>query len=280
MEDRRTKVCSCLVVSLNPSNNNLFWPLFSFPQVNELATAAQLIQHDKNDKTAIQKAAEFLHQAEEEANNLVQDVEAEIALHDEKGEVLRKEAATLRASRNKLSEVNSADKGKGKGRATEYSSEDGSEDEDPINDEGLPKTPAGKEHVHKKTGLVNRLRDCYLSSHRVKFLQGDLYHVMGEQKSVDEEAAYSAAEALRKQLLKRQLLSSLCRAMSRLKLTTFATVTEVSATRAMAQLKLDVTTSWNRQGVNLERLLVPLPYCPKGGIRSADLVCTTPPFPP
>lgn len=145
-------------------------------------------------------------------------MEAEIALHDEKGEVLRKEAAALRASRSKLYEVNSADKGKGKGRAIDDSSEDESEEEDPINGEGLPKTPAGKEHAYKKTGLVNRLRDCYLSLHRVKFLQGDMYHVMGEQKVVDEEAAYATAEGLRKRLLKRKLLSSLCRATSRFRL--------------------------------------------------------------
>lgn len=56
----------------------------------------------------------------------------------------------------------------------------------------------------------------------------------------------------------------------------FHIVTEVSAIRAMGQLKVDVTTSWNRQGVNLEKILVSSDEFPRGGIRSSDLVS----FPP
>lgn len=172
-------------------------------QVNELATAAQLVQHDKGAAATIQRAANLLLQAEQEADSLIQDVQAEIALHDEKGEALKKEAAALRAARRKSAEPDPSDKGKGKARVVDLSSDESDDDdEDSMNDEGMPKTPAGREHLHKKTGLVNRLRDCYLSLHRVKFLQGDVYHIMGEHKAADEEAAYAAAEALRKQLLK------------------------------------------------------------------------------
>lgn len=42
--------------------------------------------------------------------------------------------------------------------------------------------------------------------------------------------------------------------------------------RAMGQLEVDITTSSNRQGVNLEKILVSSDDLPAGGIRSSDLV--------
>lgn len=195
------------------NNTKLTYPIIScfildiLFQVNELATAAQLVQHDKGAPATAQRAANLLLQAEQEANAAIQEVQAEIALHDEKGEVLKKEAAAVRAARRKSAEPDPFDKGKGKARVVDDSSSDESDDDsDSMSGEGMPKTPAGREHVHKKTGLVNRLRDWYLTLHRVKFLQGDVYHVMGDHKALDEEAAYAAAEVLRKQLLKCKLL--------------------------------------------------------------------------
>jgi len=76
------------------------------------------------------------------------------------------------------------------------------DDGDESDNSGLPKTPAGEEHVHKSRALQQRLRDCYLTLHRVKFLQGDMYHWMGERKVVEELGAYKAADELRSKLLK------------------------------------------------------------------------------
>ena len=76
------------------------------------------------------------------------------------------------------------------------------ENDNESDDGGLPKTPAGDEHLHKSRALQQRLRDCYLTLHKVKFLQGDIYHWMGESKVVEEEVAYGAADGIRKKLLK------------------------------------------------------------------------------
>jgi E3 ubiquitin-protein ligase SHPRH len=74
-------------------------------------------------------------------------------------------------------------------------------------DGGLPKTPAGDEHLHKSRALQQRLRDCYIILHKVKFLQGDMYHWMGGSKVEEEEVAYKSAEGIRKKLLKCKFLS-------------------------------------------------------------------------
>lgn len=99
-------------------------------------------------------------------------------------------------------------KGKGKGREFERDSAspidldlDFSDDED-VEDRGLPKTPAGEDHRVKRMALLARLRECLIVLHRVKFLQGDVYHVLGSSSSEKEDAAYADAEGLRKDLLK------------------------------------------------------------------------------
>jgi E3 ubiquitin-protein ligase SHPRH len=162
--------------------------------VNELARAAQFIQHDKPANLRCKRAVQILVEAEEEGRGLVEDLKTAIAEHEEKGEVLKREALALRCPR----EAESNDpKGKGKARAD---LED--EDEDGADDSGLPKTHAGEEHRHKKAALYSRLRDSYLSLHRVKFLQGDVHHVLGISHEAEESAAYAAAEELRKELLK------------------------------------------------------------------------------
>jgi len=69
-----------------------------------------------------------------------------------------------------------------------------------IGDGDLPRTPAGEDHLNKKRALQQRLRECYLTLHRIKFLQGDVYHVLGETRAADEDAAYAAAEDVRRLL--------------------------------------------------------------------------------
>lgn len=76
------------------------------------------------------------------------------------------------------------------------------DDVEDVEDRGLPKTPAGEEHSIKRRALQQRLRECLMVMHRVKFLQGDVYHVLGASQSDKEDAAYAAAETLRKNLLK------------------------------------------------------------------------------
>jgi E3 ubiquitin-protein ligase SHPRH len=83
---------------------------------------------------------------------------------------------------------------------TDADDEDDDEEEEEGEDLGLPKTPAGDEHRTKRSAIKQRLRECRLLLHKVNFLQGDVFHVLG--KSEEEDAAYQAADELRHQLLK------------------------------------------------------------------------------
>ena len=76
------------------------------------------------------------------------------------------------------------------------------DDDESSDDSGLPKTRAGEEHLHKSRALQQRLRDCYLTLHRVRFLQGDMYHWMGESKVAEEATSYKAADEIRGKILK------------------------------------------------------------------------------
>ena len=128
-----------------------------------------------------------------------------------KGDVLKKEAQALRDLRGKdLPTEKVVDKGKGKeverGSTSpidvDFEDENENENDEDVEDRGLPKTPAGEDHRAKRTALLARLRECLMVLHRVKFLQGDVYHVLGSSYSEKEDAAYADAESLRKDLLK------------------------------------------------------------------------------
>lgn len=131
-----------------------------------------------------------------------------------KGDALKKEAQALRDSRkiNILKDQHSEkDNGKGKGKELErdvspVDLDIDLEDEEDVEDRGLPKTPAGEDHRVKRAALLARLRECSMVLHRVKFLQGDVYHVLGSSYSDKEDAAYADAETLRKDLLKCEFL--------------------------------------------------------------------------
>ncbi|KAI0321149.1 SNF2 family N-terminal domain-containing protein [Amylostereum chailletii] len=214
-------------------------------KINELARCAQLTQHAKHIQARHHKSAEILLQAEKEANQLIEDIKTELAHHNEKGEALKREVVALGAARKQHSTADNL-KAKGKGRAASPSTD--SEDND-SEDGDIPDTPAGKEHKHKKHGMQSRLREADLSLHRVKFLQGDVYHVLGEGKAVEEARAYAAAEELRRQLLK---------------------LSEEAATFAMAQLAKEAIKNTSKTFICLEDMLIKLPYCPQGGARSAE----------
>ena len=66
----------------------------------------------------------------------------------------------------------------------------------------MPKTPAGKQHKAQRGALKSRLREARLTLHRIKFLLGDVYHVLGGVHSTSEDAAYEVAEQIRRDLLK------------------------------------------------------------------------------
>lgn len=58
-----------------------------------------------------------------------------------------------------------------------------------------------EEHRTKTRALRQRLRESYVAQHKVLFLLGDVYHSLGAETSQAEDAAYQAAEELRKTLL-------------------------------------------------------------------------------
>ncbi|KAG9310910.1 putative E3 ubiquitin-protein ligase [Chiua virens] len=220
-----------------------------------LTRLAQLQQHRADDRDRYQRALEYLLAAETEANQLIDEIKASVAQHNLKGEMLKKEAQALRDSRRaQLPDFQHVEKntGKGKGKQLEHNLDshddldsDFDSDED-VEDQGLPKTPAGEEHRGKRIALLARLRECLMVLHRVKFLQGDVHHVLGSSYSEKEDAAYADAESLRKDLLKS---------------------TEEAANRAMQRL----STTATEKRVTERELQISLPFMKGGGIRSAYL---------
>jgi E3 ubiquitin-protein ligase SHPRH len=131
-----------------------------------------------------------------------------------KGDELKKAAAALKeGNENPLHEnmaaeqdaAPSLDKGKGKNR--EQSPPPSSSTNLDSDDHDLPRTPAVEEHGIKRRALQHRLRESFVTLHRVKFLEGDVYHVLGASHGPDEDAAYASAEEIRRNLLKSWLLA-------------------------------------------------------------------------
>ncbi|EPQ55612.1 hypothetical protein GLOTRDRAFT_75757 [Gloeophyllum trabeum ATCC 11539] len=209
----------------------------------------QLQQHEEGNSTRYREALDTLLAAQQEAHELVEDMKAAIAAHDAKGallkeEVLLRDGEGERGS-SEQAEAADADASTSKGEARDREgSRTGLED---LDDDDLPRNAAGEEHAAKRRGLQHRLRECLLALHRVKFLLGDMYHVLGQSYSAPEDAAYAEAEAIRRNLLRN---------------------TEEAASRAMDQLALDNAD----KGVKVETLMVPVPYLGQGGIRSSELM--------
>jgi E3 ubiquitin-protein ligase SHPRH len=169
-----------------------------------MVNVTRIMQHDAGIDQRSQKCLEILLEAEREADEVIADVLSAITDHDAEGVELKAKAASLRAERD--NEV--YDFGGTEGIRRDGPLEDSfSTSDDESDDGGLSKTPAGDEHLHKSRALQQRLRDCYLTLHKVKFIQGDMYHWMGESKIVNEELAYRAAAGIRKKLLKCMFLS-------------------------------------------------------------------------
>ena len=146
--------------------------------------------------------------AEKDGAKLIEDVEAALAKHREKGELLKKEAAAQRALRAQAQSHQASGKGKDRevsplsGDEDGYGHEDEEEDDGEEDDGALPRTPEGKEYKTKRTALKHRLREARFVLHRIKLLQGDAFHNLGPSFANQETAAYEAAEQIRKTLLK------------------------------------------------------------------------------
>ncbi|KAF9261015.1 hypothetical protein L218DRAFT_981084 [Marasmius fiardii PR-910] len=214
---------------------------------------AQLQLRDTAARNRYQAVVETLQTAEKESIKLIEDVELALTQHRAKGEILKKEAATQRELRAQA-QSHRPERGKGKGREASPLSDDDDEfevedddDDDDEDDKALPRTEAGKEYRTKRTALKHRLREARFVLHRVKLLQGDAYHNLGPTHSEQENAAYEAAEQIRRTLLK---------------------TTEARAQKGMDQLALDATGN----GVKEQELLIPVPFLEEGGIRSAETV--------
>lgn len=236
---------------------------------------AQLQQQDKKDRSRYQHSLETLLIAEKEAELMVEDLNTAIKEHDENGLILKQEAAALRESvtNQQLSPhepealepevLAHRDKGKGKARDDDASEPTAADDSSPTD---LPKTPAGEEHSTKRRAIMQRLRECHLVLHKVLFLKGDVYHVLGEKHSKDEDASYVKAEELRRKLLKCESFDCL---LNFLHYQHLFLATQDGAIQAMDLVKQvgDKLTK--------EDMLLPVPYLDQGGIRSADLVSST-----
>ncbi|KAJ3770452.1 SNF2 family N-terminal domain-containing protein [Lentinula raphanica] len=217
-------------------------------KIQAMVKTAQLTQMNAKALNRYQAALDILLAGEKEAEQMIAEIERVIAEHDLKGEALKREAAEQRAKRAAMSGTD-----KGKQREDPQTSESDSSDSDEDLDEednDLPKTPAGKEHRDKRSALVHRLREARIQFHRVKFLQGDIYHNLGKNYSAQENDAYASAEAVRRNLLK---------------------TTEQDVKKGIDQLDLD-SIGGGKAGVKKEDLLIPVPYLEQGGIRSYGMV--------
>ena len=163
-----------------------------------MTTSAQLQQHQEANEFRYRSALDVLLAAEKAACQLTDEITAALVEHTEKGGRLKAEAARLREERGQTSAAEPNTAGKGKERAaSEFSSPYDDDDE-----QDLPRNLAGEEHSSKMLALQLRLREARISLHKVYFLKGDVYHVLGDVYTDAENESYAKAEELRRLLLK------------------------------------------------------------------------------
>ncbi|KAI0830062.1 SNF2 family N-terminal domain-containing protein [Trametes gibbosa] len=213
-------------------------------KVSTMASLAQLLQQDETKLNRYRESLDILLAAETDARKLVSDLNDVLAEHTEEGEKLKTETARRREERCQIAHHHPADEGKGKNRARSDTPDHESVDAD---DEGLPQNSVGDAHRTKAAALNGRIRDARIILHKVKFLQGDIYHVLGEHYANQENDAYAAAEELRRVLLKS---------------------TEEAAERAMTYLDRDPVV----KALSEKDIFVKVPYLDKGGIKSHTLM--------
>ena len=226
-------------------------------QAQVLTVIAQLYQHNEKQRNRYQIVLETLLKAEKETNELIQDIQAALDLHEEEGKRLGTVVTESDGSENSLA--------KGKGKAREDSASNGEDEDD------LPHNAAGEEHRIKRRAFQQRLRECQITLHKVCFLKGDVYHFLGN--TAEENSAFEKAEELRRVLL-RSVYSSFCGGPTRFLRATF-TGTEEAAERAMKQLVGEM----GERHLTEQELLIDVPYCGAGGIRSSALVSSVQLYP-
>ncbi|KAG6916879.1 hypothetical protein DXG01_004788 [Tephrocybe rancida] len=205
-------------------------------KVQALIRVAQLQIQDENDASRFQHALTTLTEAEKEGQTLVDDAQA----------ALDKYIAKKRGHKHGSDEDQAAgksDKSKGKQRQASEESDELSDTDDSDEEEDLILPGQGKnERAKKKSALQNRLRECRITLHRAKFIQGDIYHALGPDQSAEEDAAYGAAEIIRRGLLKG---------------------TEDDATRAMALLTHDA----DKKNITMDAVMLEIPILDDSELR-------------
>ncbi|KAG6849134.1 hypothetical protein H0H93_011044 [Arthromyces matolae] len=175
-------------------------------KIYSLIRMGQLQTHDETDPQRFKRALDSLLEAEREAQALVNEAQAALdkyiarKKHQKNAHGDKDEVELSDKAKGKRRQITEGDDNDGEGREEEESldSDDDSDDEDDL----LGKVKGSGERSKKRGALQNRLRECRITLHKAKFLQGDMYHALGETRLADEEAAYGTAETIRRSLLK------------------------------------------------------------------------------
>jgi E3 ubiquitin-protein ligase SHPRH len=159
-----------------------------------LTNEARLRQNNQISGSRYQDAVRLLRLADAEIGTLVNDVRADIVAHEQKGEALRQEV--IAQTKKQWQEAKEREKEGGRSGETSKTEEDAIEDALAAS----LRTPAGETHTKTKGALGNRLRDCQLLAHKIKFFMGDVYHIL-DPGSPEEAKAYQAADDIRSVIL-------------------------------------------------------------------------------
>ncbi|KIY47840.1 hypothetical protein FISHEDRAFT_44377 [Fistulina hepatica ATCC 64428] len=190
---------------------------------------AQLHMLDEANVKRYQKSLELLEAAGKDVENLCREVEDALLVLNDNND------ASITA--NKCAETESVDaKGKGRGREVD----DDRSDDEISSDYGGQESLAETHMRIKKQALQSRLRECRMVLHRVWFLKGDIFHMLGNTDA--ENQAYANAQQIRHNLLK---------------------ATAADAMRAMAEL----AHHW----VSGQAPLIQTPYLPESSSRTDEL---------
>lgn len=225
MDERRIRV-STLLSAVFPSSLTTVRV-----KINHLTVHVQLQQRDQRDLARYQHALETLDTAEIEVEALIDDLKARV-------EKLSSQIAIAHKSRQEQlakaqsQEQDSSDVMNGKGKEKE----------------SLPETQTGEDDdIKRRNGVLLRIREAEILSHKVFFFKGDLYHTLGAKYSKEEGSAYARAESIRKKLLKGD-----CKIWFKSSYAdSVILVTEENAIRAIA------TMAEQTAGLDLNKLILP-----------------------
>ncbi|KXN90818.1 hypothetical protein AN958_03472 [Leucoagaricus sp. SymC.cos] len=192
-------------------------------KIQGLCVLAQF-QQQTQEHNRYHNASQTLQTAETEINQLIEEIQTVIQHHSERGKALG--VAPEGGAPKQPQDINNTDSDKVK-KALE------------------------EEYKVKRRALQQRLREVRLVLHRIKFLQGDVYHALGGQYTDSETESYGVAEEIRRDLLKGS---------------------EEEASRLMATLSVD-KTQVGKENVSAPDLLIDIPFLPDGCklLKSLDL---------